>query len=297
MTAVLEGHGCDAERIASCAVESLLVEVAATPKPGLVDRANNGAHADMDFFTFQRSAAALAPHFTVFVRAGAAHGGSLETLLSVLRPLGRTAESAMYARTGGVNTHKGAVFSFGILLGAAGWLGAHGERMTAERLLNAARTICAGLCRADYGALAKDAVPTTKGQAAYLAYGLTGARGEAEAGFPLVRDYALPHYRVRRAQGMSLNDVLVDVLLVLMAHNMDTNILGRHDLAMLQRVQGEAARIVGLGGMGTAAGRAAVTAFDAQLIAAWVSPGGSADLVALTHFLYETEQFDLLTET
>ena len=96
---------------------------------------------------------------------------------------------------------------------------------------------------------------------------------------------------------MPLNDALVDVLLALMAHNMDTNILGRHDLAMLQRVQAEAARIVGLGGMGTEAGRTAVTAFDAQLIAAWVSPGGSADLVALTHFLYEIEQSELLKET
>ena len=248
----------------------------------------------MDFFTFQRSAAALAPHLTVFVRAGAAHGGGVETLLSVLRPLGRAAESAMYARTGGVNTHKGAVFSFGVLLGAAGWLMAHGGRLTADAVLDAAKTICAGLCRADYGALAKDAVPTTKGQAAYLAYGLTGVRGEAEAGFPLVREYALPLYRTRRAAHIPLNDVLVDVLLVLMAHNMDTNILGRCDLAALREVQREAARILTLGGMGTAAGRAAVEAFDAQLIAAWVSPGGSADLVAVTHFLYEMEQSDML---
>ena len=274
------------DHIAALAVEALLVEVAATPKPGLVDRANNGAHDDMDFFTFQASAAALAPYFAEFARAGAGHE-HLDTLLAQLRPIGCRAEAAMYARTGGVNTHKGAVFSFGVLLGAAGWLMAHG-------VLDAAKTICAGLCRADYGALAKDAVPTTKGQAAYLTYGLTGVRGEAEAGFPLVRAYALPLYRARRAAHTPLNDALVDVLLVLMAHNMDTNILGRHDLAMLHRVQGDAARILTLGGMGTAAGRAAVEAFDAQLIAVWVSPGGSADLVAVTHFLYEMEQSDML---
>ena len=74
-----------------------------------------------------------------------------------------------------------------------------------------------------------------------------------------------------------------------MAHNMDTNILGRHDLAMLHCVQEEAARIVQLGSMETEAGRAAVHAFDDLLTAAWVSPGGSADLVAVTHFLYEIE--------
>ena len=282
---------CNADRIASYAVEALLVEAAATPKPGLVDRANNGAHEDMDFFTFQKSAAALAPYFTEFVRAGAGEGRSLYTLLSELRPIGRAAESAMYARTGGVNTHKGAIFSFGVLLGAAGWISAHGKPLMADAVLNAVRIICAGLCHTDYGG--QFDTPQTKGQAAYLTYGLTGVRGEAEAGFPLVWDYALPLYRVRRAKHAPLNDALVDVLLVLMAHNMDTNILGRHDLAMLQRVQEEADRIAKLGGMRTERGRAALQAFDAQLIDAWVSPGGSADFAAVTHFLYEIESMEV----
>lgn len=282
---------CNADRIASYAVEALLVEAAATPKPGLVDRANNGAHEDMDFFTFQKSAAALAPYFTEFVRAGAGEGRSLHTLLSELRPIGRAAESAMYARTGGVNTHKGAIFSFGVLLGAAGWISAHGKPLMADAVLNAVRIICAGLCHTDYGG--QFDTPQTKGQAAYLTYGLTGVRGEAEAGFPLVWDYALPLYRVRRAEHAPLNDALVDVLLVLMAHNMDTNVLGRHDLAMLQRVQEEADQIAKLGGMRTERGRAALQAFDAQLIDAWVSPGGSADLAAVTHFLYEIESMEV----
>lgn len=282
---------CNADRIASYAVEALLVEAAATPKPGLVDRANNGAHEDMDFSTFQKSAAALAPYFTEFVRAGAGEGRSLHTLLSELRPIGRAAESAMYARTGGVNTHKGAIFSFGVLLGAAGWISAHGKPLMADAVLNAVRIICAGLCHTDYGG--RFDTPQTKGQAAYLTYGLTGVRGEAEAGFPLVWDYALPLYRVRRAEHEPLNDALVDVLLVLMAHNMDTNVLGRHDLAMLQRVQEEADQIAKLGGMRTERGRAALQAFDAQLIDAWVSPGGSADLAAVTHFLYEIESMEV----
>ncbi len=282
---------CNADRIASYAVEALLVEAAATPKPGLVDRANNGAHEDMDFFTFQKSAAALAPYFTEFVRAGAGEGRSLHTLLSELRPIGRAAESAMYARTGGVNTHKGAIFSFGVLLGAAGWISAHGKPLMADAVLNAVRIVCAGLCHTDYGG--QFDTPQTKGQAAYLTYGLTGVRGEAEAGFPLVWDYALPLYRVRRAEHAPLNDALVDVLLVLMAHNMDTNVLGRHDLAMLQRVQEEADQIAKLGGMRTERGRAALQAFDAQLIDAWVSPGGSADLAAVTHFLYEIESMEV----
>ncbi len=280
-----------ADRLAALAVEALLVEVAATPKPGLVDRANNGAHDDMDLLTFQVSAAALAPYFAEFARMGAAHR-HLDTLLTQLRLIGCAAEKAMYARTGGVNTHKGAIFSFGVLLGSAGWLLAHGGRLTANAVLDVTRMVCAGLCRTDYGALVQDVVPGTKGEVAYLAYGLMGVRGEAEAGFPLVREYALPTYRLRRAAHTLLNDSLVDVLLVLMAHNMDTNIIGRRDLPSLYAVQRESARILTLGGMGTKAGREAVAALDAHLIDSWISPGGSADLVAVTYFLYEMEQSD-----
>jgi len=109
-----------AAQIASLALEALLAEAAATPKPGLVDRVNCGAHADMDFFTFQVSAAAIAPFLSVFVRTGTEHTGDASALLARLRPVGMEAERAMFVRTGGVNTHKGAIFSFGVLLGAAG---------------------------------------------------------------------------------------------------------------------------------------------------------------------------------
>lgn len=275
-------------RIAALAVEALLVEAAATPKPGLVDRHNCGAHADMDFFTFQASAAALSPYFMEFVRTGA-EVAALPDLLACLRPVGCRAEHAMYARTGGVNTHRGAIFSFGVLLGAAGHLHARSVPLEADAVLDAVQVICAGLCCADYGRLAAGCAPRTKGEQVYLTYGLTGVRGAAEGGFPLVRAHALPLYRERRAARVPLNDALVDVLLVLMAHNMDTNILGRHDRTVLERVQAEARRILGRGGMRTEVGRMAVEAFDAQLISTWVSPGGSADLVAVTHFLYEME--------
>ena len=74
--------------IASFALEALLVEAAATPKPGLIDRANCGAHADMDFFTFQISAAAIAPFLPVFVRTGIEHMTDAPALLTSLRRVG-----------------------------------------------------------------------------------------------------------------------------------------------------------------------------------------------------------------
>ena len=92
--------------IASFALEALLVEAAATPKPGLIDRANCGAHADMDFFTFQISAAAIAPFLPVFVRTGIEHMTDAPALLTSLRRVGLEAERAMFARTSGVNTRR-----------------------------------------------------------------------------------------------------------------------------------------------------------------------------------------------
>ena len=134
-----------AAQIASLALEALLAEAAATPKPGLVDRVNCGAHADMDFFTFQVSAAAIAPFLSVFVRTGTEHTGDASALLARLRPVGMEAERAMFVRTGGVNTHKGAIFSFGVLLGAAGLALRRGKKCTAECVLDLVKEICAGV--------------------------------------------------------------------------------------------------------------------------------------------------------
>ena len=268
--------------IASFALEALLVEAAATPKPGLVDRANCGAHADMDFFTFQISAAAIAPFLPVFVRTGIEHTTDAPALLTSLRRVGLEAERAMFARTGGVNTHKGAIFSFGVLLGAAGLALRRGKKCTAE---------CAGICRRHFDGLDACA-PETKGDAAYLACGATGARGTAEAGFPLVRRIALPLYRALMDQGLPMNDALVDVLVTLITLNDDTNILSRHHLGVLHEVQATARRAEALGGMAAPEGRAAILQMDEDFIRKWISPGGSADLLAVTYFLYALERAD-----
>ena len=265
------------------------MEAAATPKPGLVDRANCGAHADMDFFTFQISAAAIAPFLPVFVRTGIEHTTDAPALLTSLRRVGLEAERAMFARTGGVNTHKGAIFSFGVLLGAAGLALRRGKKCTAECVLDLVQEICAGICRRHFDGLDACA-PETKGDAAYLACGATGARGTAEAGFPLVRRIALPLYRALMDQGLPMNEALVDVLVTLITLNDDTNILSRHHLGVLHEVQATARRAEALGGMAAPEGRAAILQMDEDFIRKWISPGGSADLVAVTHFLYALER-------
>ena len=277
--------------IGAIAVEAMLYEVSATPKPGLVDRANSGAHHDMDFFTFMSSAAALRGYFDECAAIGAASSQQpVAVLLPRLQMAGIVAERQMFALTQGVNTHKGMIFSLGILAGAAGWAAARGEALTAEHLGSLAAQMCDGLCESAYSGLAErphDAL--TKGEAMYLRYGVTGVRGEAQSGFRSVRELSLPIYRQEREAGVSVNDALVDALLQLLAGAGDTNILGRHDWQMLCYAQQQAAEAIALGGMRTAAGRAAVQAMDEDFIRRWISPGGSADLVAVTHFCYAIE--------
>ncbi|MFD1283242.1 triphosphoribosyl-dephospho-CoA synthase, partial [Methylobacterium goesingense] len=107
-----------AERIARLATRCLQRELATYPKPGLVSHVDSGSHADMDASTFRASAAALAPFFADLAAAGAAGAG-----MAHLRRIGLAAESAMRAATGGVNTHRGAIFGLGLLSAAAGALG------------------------------------------------------------------------------------------------------------------------------------------------------------------------------
>ena len=86
-----------------------------------------------------------------------------------------------------------------------------------------------------------------------------------------------------------MNDALCDTLLVLIASNMDTNILGRHDMETLRYAQRAARNVAMLDGMYTEAGCRAIRVLDDDFTQRWISPGGSADLLAVTHFLYEIE--------
>jgi holo-ACP synthase/triphosphoribosyl-dephospho-CoA synthase len=123
-----------------------------------------------------------------------------------------------------------------------------------------------------------------------LAHGFTGVRGEIEAGLPSVFEAGLPRLREALNQGASDNDALVHALLGLMTHTEDTTILHRHDLATLEKVRTEAAEILSAGGCLTSEGREKTAALDRHYISARISPGGSADLLAVTWFLHRMEE-------
>lgn len=278
-----------AEAIGERAYRALLAEVSATPKPGLVDQNNAGAHRDMDYALFCASAAALRPFFVRFAAQGMADfrlpaaGG-----LSRIRGIGMEAERAMFQATRGVNTHKGAVFSLGLLTAAAGRLSARGEALAPQAVCAAAAAFADGVLSELSSGRA-----STKGERAYRLYGATGVRGEAAAGFPHVLDPAIPAYRAARASGASENDALCQTLLTLIAAVSDTNVLMREGMdAALWAQDGAKAFLAAHPVPGAPGWREALLTLDRTFIGRNVSPGGCADLLSCMLFLLDSETYE-----
>jgi triphosphoribosyl-dephospho-CoA synthase len=274
------------EEIGHFGVQSLLYEVAVTPKPGLVDRRNAGAHKDMDCFTFLASAVALAPYFTQFAEVGV-DGVQQEpkALFRAIRSIGIAAERCMFEATAGVNTHKGAIFSLGLVCTAAGVLSATDINLTPENVAGYVSKMTKGICAEEYqGIEAKQ--NQTKGEQIYLRYGLTGVRGEAEQGFPSVLRYSYPILEDCLLSGRSINESMLQAYLHLAGNVDDTNVLGRHDMEVSTYVKAETQKILKVGGALKPENIALLEAMDDDFIAKNISPGGCADLVALTMFFF-----------
>ncbi|QAT48762.1 citrate lyase holo-[acyl-carrier protein] synthase [Caproiciproducens sp. NJN-50] len=270
-----------AGRVAQSAVRAMLYEVAVTPKPGLVDREGNGAHRDMDIFTFFDSISALAPCFRRFVQEGLDFRGEPRKLLASCRYSGLLAEDAMFRATGGVNTHKGLIFSLGVLCAAMGYL--HGNGLPED--MDAVLEACSEIAAPARGELEKAPKgPPTHGEKAYSECGFSGARGEAAKGFPHVKSIALPLLRSLRKAGLSPNDAGVAVLLHLISRVDDTNAVSRSGLATYRAVQSEVQKCLSETSepkelLNLARG------LNEKFISLNISPGGCADLLAVTFFL------------
>ncbi|MDV5138761.1 triphosphoribosyl-dephospho-CoA synthase CitG [Chimaeribacter arupi] len=263
--------------------EALLQEVMLTPKPGLVDKRNNGAHRDMNLGLFVRSIEALLSQMPRFYDLGFSTAALAPVqVLPMLRPLGLAGEAQMLRTTGGVNTHKGAIFAFGLLLAAAGRLTALQRPLAQQPLCETVSHFCRGLVQRELGGIT---APRTAGERLYQQHGLTGARGEAESGFHTVRSVALPTWRRMMAKTGQKEQAQLQVLLHLMAWNADTNLAARGGMAGLHYVQQQAQGLLWQGGVQAPDGAARLYALDDALIARHLSPGGSADLLAVTLFL------------
>lgn len=254
-------------QVAQCAQRALLYEAITTPKPGLVDCVNSGAHQDMDLFSFADSVSVLGGYFEDCVRIG-----QQDFSPEQLQHAGILAEKTMLAAAG-VNTHKGAIFALGILCCA---LGRCAEDAAMEDVLAQA----ADMGRIFLRQMESGGKRLTGGETQYQQYGLTGARGEAASGFRSVVEIALPVLEAALARGSSAAEAGKTALLHLMAEVVDSNIIRRAGLAGQRWTAEEANRLLREGFTDDD-----LRALDAEMIRRNISPGGSADLLAAAWFL------------
>ncbi|MBZ9601387.1 triphosphoribosyl-dephospho-CoA synthase MdcB [Phyllobacterium chamaecytisi] len=264
--------------IASLAAQSLLQELETWPKPGLVSHVDSGSHRDMDAETFRYSASAIEPYFRSLVIAGA---GARQ--MTHLRSIGIAAETAMLSATGGINTHRGAIFGIGLLCAAAG-ARANGVvdfgfplGSTVHELWG--QSILAGPRLAD-----------SHGAQANLRYGVGGARSEAANGFPSIYNIGLPALRASRLKLPNDPEAQrVETCFALIAALDDTNLLHRGGQQGLLYAQQAARLFLARGGIAAACWRLQAQSIHEEFIARSLSPGGAADLLAMTLFVDEIE--------
>lgn len=250
---LLKDHA--AKQLADRAVSALVEEVELTPKPGLVDAANNGSHPDMDLPLFQKSAESLRPYFEQAVLLGM----ESSDCAAALQQAGLLAEQTMFTVTGGINTHKGAVFGMGLLLAALGSC-----LVREENIFDRAAELAKGC---------KKSAAVTHGSLVLQKHGAGGARLEAEQGFPTVQ-YG---FRILSETGDRHT-----AFLSLLLHCADTNLLYRGGSEGLAFAQDWAKRVLATP---KEQRLPLLKEMDAAFIERNLSPGGTADLFAMTLLL------------
>lgn len=253
---------------ASAAVLALIEEADLTPKPGLVDKHNNGAHQDLTIDLMRKSAISLKETFEDI--AYISYGRSPSILLrEEIGAIGRKGEQRMLETTGGVNTHKGAIWAIGLLVSAA----AMGKGCySIEEMVSLAGETARYPDR-------HCPITATNGRRVSEKYGVSGARGEAQQDFPHIMNVSLPALEKSRAVGLPENSALLNTLLALIVHLNDTCILHRGGPEALEFAKKQAAAALEAGNLSY------IQTLDEEFTKRNISPGGSADLLAATIFL------------
>ena len=263
-----------ASHLATIARDCLIDEARLSPKPGLVDSRGNGAHRDLTLALMERSAHSLMPTFLALARHSWLRPADIALRETVGR-LGRDGEQQMMAATGGVNTHRGAIWALGLLVSAAAM---QGGITTADTLTRTAAALAS---------LPDSHAPRvfSKGLKATHRYQVPGAREEAQQAFPHAMKLALPQLLISRAVGASESEARLDALMAIMTSLSDTCVLSRAGMTGLDAMQQGARAVLLAGGCRTAAGQRALQQLDRRMLALNASPGGAADLLAATLFI------------
>lgn len=261
----------DAKRIAWEAEAALYEELETYPKPGLVSYADSGSHTDMDAGHFRAGIGALREYFETIADAGRRGAPMAE-----LRQLGLSAEERMLVATDGINTHRGAIFSVGMLAAAAGYKAGSGDHASLGEIVTT-------LWGKD---IMRHNNPGSNGDQAVRRYGGGGAKTEVVNGFPLIYNYGLPAFKAA-LDGRRRNAARLECFYAMLEYANDTTLLHRggrdgHDFAVgaavaFNRASGEE--------------KAELARHNhREFVRRGLSCGGVADLLAATIFIHRMEE-------
>jgi triphosphoribosyl-dephospho-CoA synthase len=267
---------------AVCAIRSLHAELVLYPKPGLVSPVDNGSHADMDAAMFMRSLFSLRHYFIQMAQAGA-QAASFEAL----KEYGMQAERCMLIATNGINTHRGAIFSLGMLCAVAGYCHARSLPLSANNL----RRVLMAQWGAALQAHANPAVvKLSNGLRITHLYAVNGARAEGAQGFPAVFEIGVPQLLLSFARDAQASEAQVDTLFSLMAQMSDTNIYHRGGADGAALVRQAARQFMQSGGTAQKDWQSRALECHHLFVSNNLSPGGAADMLSASWFVYQLTQ-------
>ena len=266
---------------------SLLYEVSLSPKPGLVDFNSNGSHEDMNYYSFLNSTSALSPYWQEIISAAWNFDDNLSVALPCIRTIGLRAERAMFESTNGVNTQKGLIFLMAISAFGVTYLLKNNSILNNTTLQSCIKEICNSIVDNELSNSNNNNL--SHGESTYKKHGIkgAGARYEAQQGFPVVFDHSLP-YLESKSKDFSIKNkeqtdaILQNTLYLIIAKLNDSNILHRKGDIVANNLKAIANKVF----IGEVKSKEAIKYCNKE----GISPGGSADMLAISLFYYFIKQ-------
>lgn len=269
------------KKIGDLALNSMIYEVATTPAFGLVSPLTQGSHKDMDFFTFLKSSFAIKTGFEKMAEISYSYL-SLNNIFHLSRKIGIEMEKNMFKATKNVNTHKGMIFLLGIVVVVSSKLLYEKRNFSDIQLL--IKEMCKDILK-DFENI-QQKKELTHGEKLYVKYRFTGIRGEVKNGLDVIFNGSLDILEDSLNKNPDFNLAFVQTLIFLMGKVMDSTIVHRHDIDTLNKVKQESKEFFKNGGIYGKNGLKIAKDIENSYIKKNISPGGSADLLAVTIFLY-----------
>lgn len=267
------------QQIDDFALDALYDELNLENKPGLVCPSGNGSHSDMNYDTFIDSITSLRGYFATLSAFGYDNRD-----FDDIKKAGIEQEIKMRQATNNINTHKGAIFNLGFASAAIGQCVQQHKSLTIQN-------ICAQIIESwQYDLTHRlERKAESHGQQMYEKYGVTGAIEMVATGFQIIQNLALPCFYDTLHRTQDFEKATMQTLMTLISTLSDTNLVWRGGMSDLKNAQMMAKQFLQAGGVHQSNWRQAVRMINRYFIHRNLSPGGSADLLAVTIFFYKVE--------